>query len=128
MTISLSQHAYQHIQGLLLNFELSSGTRVSEHTLAKKMGISRTPVREAIRRLQDEGVLYQVPSSGTYVARPNRKQVVEMYELRLALETMAVAKSTRLMTRSQRLEIQLTVERMREAVYAFREGEKPMLR
>jgi DNA-binding GntR family transcriptional regulator len=122
MSTSLSQQAYQYIQGMLLSFELNGATRVSEHTLAKKMRISRTPVREAIRRLQDEGVLYQVPSSGTYVSRPSRKQVVEMYELRLALEVMAVAKAARRMTRVRQFEMDASVERMRAGARAFRDS------
>jgi len=127
MSISLSQQAYQHIKGMLLSFELNGEARVSEHTLAKKMRISRTPVREAIRRLQDEGVLYQVPSSGTYISRPNRKQIVEMYELRLALEAMAVVKAAKRMTRAQRFEIDASIDRMRAGVRAFRDSGKPIM-
>ena len=96
---NLSNLAYKHISDELLNGELTPGQKISEPVLAKKLGISRTPVREAIQRLQNEGLLQQVPSSGTYVAQTSRAPLIETYEIRLALETMAVrkaAKKTRL--------------------------------
>lgn len=71
---------------------------MSEASIAREIGVSRTPVREAIRRLQNEGVLYQIPSSGTFVAEPDRSQVIEAYEIRQTLECFAVGKATRRMT------------------------------
>ena len=91
-TNNLSDLAYKHISDKLLNGQLTPGQKISEPALAKKLGISRTPVREAIQRLQNEGLLQQVPSSGTYVAQTNRVPLIETYEIRLALETMAVRK------------------------------------
>ena len=89
---NLGDFAYKHISDELLNGQLTPGQKISEPALAKKLGISRTPVREAIQRLQNEGLLKQVPSSGTYVAQTNRVPLIETYEIRLALETMAVRK------------------------------------
>ena len=91
-TKNLSDLAYKHISGELLNGQLTPGQKISEPVLAKELGISRTPVREAIQRLQNEGLLQQVPSSGTYVAQTSRVPLIETYEIRLALETMAVRK------------------------------------
>lgn len=91
-TNNLSNFAYKHISDKLLNGQLTPGQKISEPALAKKLGISRTPVREAIQRLKNEGLLQQVPSSGTYVAQTNRVPLIETYEIRLALETMAVRK------------------------------------
>ena len=89
---NLSNFAYKHISDELLNGRLIPGQKISEPVLAKKLGISRTPVREAIQRLRNTGLLRQVPSSGTYVAQINRVPLIETYEIRLALETMAVRK------------------------------------
>ena len=91
-TNNLSDLAYKHLSDKLLNGQLTPGQKISEPALAKQLGISRTPVREAIQRLQNEGLLQQVPSSGTYVAQTNRVPLIETYEIRLALETMAVRK------------------------------------
>lgn len=92
---SLRQRAYAHLQRKLLNGELVAGSVLSEQSLATEIGMSRTPVREAIRSLEHEGVLEQVPRYGTIVRRPERSDLVELYELREAVEPFAVAKAAR---------------------------------
>lgn len=89
---NLSDLAYKHISDKLLSGQLIPGQKISEPAFARELKVSRTPVREAILRLQNEGLLMQVPSSGTYVAKSNRIPLIETYEIRLALETMAVRK------------------------------------
>lgn len=90
---SLRQRAYDHLQRKLLSGELVAGSVVSEQSLATEIGMSRTPVREAIRSLEHEGVLEQVPRYGTIVRRAERSDLVELYELREAVEPFAVAKA-----------------------------------
>src|SRR6201995_3075492 len=82
----LREQAYKHIHGKLLAGELPAGHVLSEHSLAREIGISRTPVREAIQRLEQEGVLEQIPRYGTVVRRPERRDLEELYQLREALE------------------------------------------
>ena len=122
MGSSLSQIAYRNIRQRLLDAKLLAGDKVSEAGIAREIGVSRTPVREAIRRLQEEGVLYQVPSSGTFVSEPDRAKVIEAYEIRLALEGFAVGKATRRMTPSDRAELSSLCEQMHAAVSAFRDS------
>ena len=90
MAETLSDKAYRSITKKLLSAELVPGQKISEQQLASECGISRTPVREAIRRLTEEGVLYQIPSSGTYVSRVDRHHLTDAYEVRMALECFAV--------------------------------------
>ena len=120
--IPLSDIAYQHIQRRLLENSLSPGMRISEARLAAELKISRTPVREAIRRLSNEGVLHQIPSSGTFVRQPHRSQVIEAYEVREALECFAIRKAVRKMTPKQRTELTLFSEKMHAAVISFRDS------
>ena len=82
---TLSDVAYRHISKKLVSGELVAGQKLSEQTIAAECGISRTPVREAVRRLTEEGLLYQIPSSGTYVARPDRRQLIDAFDVRMAL-------------------------------------------
>jgi DNA-binding GntR family transcriptional regulator len=89
----LHEQAYKHIHGKLLAGELPAGQVISEHSLAREMGVSRTPVREAIQRLEQEGILEQVPRYGTIVRRPERRDLEELYQLREALEPFAVAQA-----------------------------------
>jgi len=90
-TDPLREQAYKHIHGKLLAGEMPAGHVLSELSLAREIGISRTPVREAIQRLEQEGILEQVPRYGTIVRRPERRDLEELYQLREALEPYAVA-------------------------------------
>jgi len=90
--ISLREKAYVFIQRKIVTGELPMGNPLSELSLSKEIGISRTPVREAIGQLTAEGFLEQIPGRGTVVRRTSRTDLVELYELREALEVYAAGK------------------------------------
>src|ERR1700733_14697298 len=90
---SLRERAYLHIQRKIAVGELPAGSRVSELLLARELGISRTPIREALGQLVAEGLLDQTPSQGAEVVRLTRQDIIELYELREALEVHAVGKA-----------------------------------
>jgi len=92
---SLRERAYLHIQRKIAVGELPAGSRVSELVLARELGISRTPIREAMGQLVAEGLLDQTPSQGAEVVRLTRQDIIELYELREALEVYAVGKAAR---------------------------------
>ncbi len=92
----LRQRAYDHLQRKLISGELRAGSVVSEQSLATEIGMSRTPVREAIRTLEQEGVLEPLPRFGTRVRTLERRDLEELYELREAVEPFAVAKAARI--------------------------------
>jgi DNA-binding GntR family transcriptional regulator len=94
-TSSLRQQAYDYIHRLILAGDLPGGSQVSEQSLAQQIGISRTPVREAIRQLALEGLVKQVPRYGTIVHMPDRREMAELYDVREALEGFAAAKAAR---------------------------------
>lgn len=119
---SLSTQAYYRILQCLLNQSLPTEKRISESALAKQLGISRTPVREAINRLESEGYLYQVAGSGTFRAEPDRQQLIEAYEIRQALECQAAVKATKRMTPSERIELKLQCDNMHAAIRAMRDS------
>lgn len=68
---------------------LKPGERLMEIQLAEELGVSRTPVREAIRKLELEGFVIMVPRRGTYVADLSIKDINEVYEVRTALDVLA---------------------------------------
>ena len=90
---SLQQHAYEFIQRRIADGSLAAGTLISEQTLARELGISRTPVREAIGRLQTEGLLESLPKRGTLVRRLDRNDLIELYEMREAMESFAASRA-----------------------------------
>ncbi len=85
------QKAYDHIRDRILTGEFPPGTVISEAVLARELGVSRTPVGEALRELAGVGLVQQVPRYGTIVRSITRQEIVELYELREALEPHAVA-------------------------------------
>ncbi len=123
----LAQLAYEHLQEQLWSGGLAAGEKISEAKLAADLGMSRTPVREAIRRMESEGVVTQVASSGTYVMVPERAAIVEAYEVRMAIEGFAVRKATRRMKPAQVIELQKLCDEMRGAIRDFRDSKAAML-
>lgn len=85
----LSEFAYSQILQRLVDGRIASGQRVSQQKLADELSVGLTPIREAIRRMCDEGLLYQKPQSGTFVVEPDRRMLIEVYEVRRALEAQA---------------------------------------
>ena len=75
----------------ILSFELAPGVRVSEADIARAVGASRTPVRAALARLGDEGLIETRPSRGNYVTRLSAKAVRDAHFVRDALESATVA-------------------------------------
>ncbi len=93
MITTLREKAYSHIRNKIQLRELTAGHRLEELKLAKELGISRVPVREAICQLESEGILCQVPRMGTFVKVPTRDDIREWCELRSALEGYAAEKA-----------------------------------
>ena len=86
----LRDMVFDVLMNAIMMGQLSPGERLLEVQLAEEMGVSRTPVREAIRRLELEGFVVMVPRKGAYVAGLSVNDVESVYEIRTALETLAV--------------------------------------
>ncbi|MCA9230724.1 MAG: GntR family transcriptional regulator [Planctomycetales bacterium] len=98
---SLTQKAYRHLQQQLSGGILLPGAVVSEKQVASQLGISRTPVGQAIRQLVSEGLMEQVPRYGTVVKEITRQDIEELYELREAMEPYAARKAAESISRAQ---------------------------
>jgi DNA-binding GntR family transcriptional regulator len=77
----------------ILTGEIAPGDRVRQEELAAEYGISRIPVREALRLLESEGLVVLVPNSGAWVAKLDQTECVEIYKIRERLEPLALAES-----------------------------------
>jgi DNA-binding GntR family transcriptional regulator len=86
----LRDMVFDVLMNAIMMGQLKPGERLLEVQLAEEMGVSRTPVREAIRRLELEGFVVMVPRKGAYVAGLSVNDVESVYEIRSALETLAV--------------------------------------
>ncbi len=123
----LRHKAYVHIQEQLVEGRWGLNDRISEKSLADELGISRTPVREAIGKLITEGLLYQVPSSGTFVTKPDRQSIVEMFEVRMALEGLVAEKAADQIRAPEVREMQRQFTIMRNASRIFRDSGEPYM-
>jgi DNA-binding GntR family transcriptional regulator len=103
-TKSIQEKAYSHIRGKILSGEFGPGTALSEASIARQLGNSRGPLREAVRRLTAEGLLRPSPAGGSVVVDFSRRDVAELYELREALEVYAAGKAAEHGLRSSELE------------------------
>ena len=85
----LGQHAYDEIRHRILDGELLPSSPISEYQLAADLKISRTPVREAIKRLEKEGLVWSIPNIGTFIAQLSAQDIMEIYQVRECLEGLA---------------------------------------
>lgn len=83
------EEAYARIKGLVATGMLVPEDAISERSLAERLGLGRTPVREALKGLARDGLLEVVPMRGTFLRRPSIDDVREIYEVRLAIEGAA---------------------------------------
>ena len=81
---------YEALRQAIFEGELKAGDRLVEKDLAKKMNVSRTPVREALRKLETEGLVKHVPRKGVVVKGFKRSDIIEIYSIRKALEVLAI--------------------------------------
>lgn len=89
----LKSEALEQLRSMIVNGQLTGGMALVEEDLASQFRMSRTPVREALRNLESEGYVVIVPQRGAYVPRLTREDVIEVFEIREALEPLAAAKA-----------------------------------
>jgi DNA-binding GntR family transcriptional regulator len=97
----LREIVFETIRGAIITGELKPGQRLMEVQLAEEMGVSRTPVRESIRKLELEGLVKMVPRKGAYVTPMSVNDLKEMMEIRRALEGLAAELATKNATKEQ---------------------------
>ncbi len=88
--LPLRDVVFNTLRQAILKGELTPGERLMEKQLAERMGVSRTPIREAIRKLELEGLVVMVPRKGAEVAKITEKDIRDVLEVRAALEALAV--------------------------------------
>lgn len=84
-------HVHAYLRECILDGTLTPGTKLSQVALAEQLGISRTPLREVLRMLQEEGLVEIEPNQRTRVAGLDRQELDDLYASRILLETLAVS-------------------------------------
>ncbi len=90
---TLTKVAYQKILDMIIDDEISSGGILSENVLADLLGMSRTPIREALRMLQKDDLIEVIQGSGTFVKSVTEKELSDLFSVRISLECLAVEKA-----------------------------------
>jgi len=87
---NLNEKIYYFLRNKIVNNELKPGTRIDYNEIANELGVSKTPVRDALQLLSQDGLVDVKSRSGTFVSQPNVKDIEEIYEVRKALERQAI--------------------------------------
>lgn len=109
---NLVDGVYDRLWKRIVNLDFPPGARLSDVTLAQELGVSRSPVREALHRLSQDGLVRVNARRGFFVATISRQDASEIFDLRTALEVLAARRATPLLTER---EIAVHIERQRQA-------------
>ncbi len=101
---SRSREAYEALRQAIVGAEIAAGEVVNEGEWADRLGMSRTPIREALSRLVQEGLVERVPNRGTFVREASLEDLREIYQLRTVLEALAAEEAVQRLTDMEILE------------------------
>src|SRR5512146_2012773 len=110
MSSRLPSGVYEHLHRRILSGELPPHSRIKEEEIALLLGISRTPVREALARLEMEGLIKRAPRKGAVVCQVELDEVDEIYQIRDALETLVAIRACERATDAEIVEMRLALE------------------
>ena len=110
--LPLRDVVYRTLRKAILRGEFQPGERLMEIMLANKLGVSRTPVREAMRQLENEGLVIMIPRKGAQVAQITSQELHDVLEVRRSLEVLAAEKACERITPEE-------IERLRQAEQRF---------
>jgi DNA-binding GntR family transcriptional regulator len=99
--LPLRDVVFNTLRQAILKGELKPGERLMEIALAERLGVSRTPIREAMRKLELEGLVVMIPRRGAQVANITEKDLNDVLEVRIALENVAIEKACKRMSEEQ---------------------------
>jgi DNA-binding GntR family transcriptional regulator len=91
----LASTVYQALREAILHREFDAGEPLTEHDLCRRYGVSRTPVREALAKLERDRLVRVVPKKGAFVRSASPEEIRELYEIREALEALVVRLAAR---------------------------------
>lgn len=111
--LSIREHAYLYLKEMILEGELKAGDRLIERELAGKLNISRTPIREALFRLESQGFVKTVPRKGVVVSNISEHEVIEVFTILASLEVLAVKMAAQRMDSETQSELEQKIQELR---------------
>lgn len=121
-----SDYAYKKIREMIMTNQLSKDSQISLQGVANQLNISKSPVREAFQRLQNDGLVKIYPNQGIFIQDLSQNEAVEIYELRIALESYVLEKIFSLIENKDIINLHNILDKQKEALdkndpYAFME-------
>lgn len=95
------EEVYIKLKNAIRKRYIKQGSQLVEVTIAQQLGVSRTPVRSAIKRLESEGLVNSIPNRGAFVITPTSREIEETYKVRIELECMAARLTASTITAEQ---------------------------
>ncbi len=114
--LPLRDVVFNTLRQAILKGELAPGERLMEIQLAQKLGVSRTPIREAIRKLELEGLVLMIPRRGAEVAKISEKSLKDVLEVRRSLEELAIELACQRMTEAELAQLERAQAAFRDAI------------
>ncbi len=115
--LPLRDVVFHTLREAILKGDLKPGERLMELQLAAKLGVSRTPIREAIRMLEQEGLAITIPRKGAEVAKMTEKDMEDVLQIRKSLDELAVKTACDKMTKHQLADLACSVKNFEEAIH-----------
>jgi len=112
---TMQEVAVGHLRNLILSGQLVPGQRLLQEELAGRLGISRTPIREALQQLANEGLVNISSYKGASVARFSASEMIEVYSVRIALESYAASLATQRVTNEDLERLEILMQEMGKA-------------
>lgn len=114
--LPLRDVVFNTLRKAILRGDLTPNERLMELPLAKKLGVSRTPVREAIRKLELEGLVVMYPRRGAKVAQITVKSIRDVLEIRRVLEVLAVTKACKNITQDGIMQLRTALKQFKDVI------------
>ena len=115
-SVPVRERAYEHLKASILSGRFNPGERLAEEHLAKELGISRTPIREALHKLESEGLIKPLASRGFVASQDSKEDIEELFEIRAVLEGYALRLICGRITDTVLAQLEETVEKGEEAL------------
>lgn len=109
---NLRGQTYKILKNMIITRELLPGKKIIEETLAQEIGVSRTPIREALFRLEHEGIVKIIPRRGAFVVKPSKDNIIEVLQIREVLEALIVRLVTPILDKADIRELRHCLEKL----------------
>ena len=115
-TLRITDTVYNSIKAAIIQHDLLPGSHLSVPALAEQLGVSRSPIREAVQKLISEGLAYEKPRKGAYVTEFNTKDLLPLFQVRLVLDGLAAKLASKAMSKTLDSKLELIISKHRNAI------------